>query len=99
MRIAEVTAAVPSVVVIVVMVSTLQKQGMGAGLVFTAMGLLYWQTISRVVRSRVLRLRHEAYVEASRAMGAGVLHRLRVHLLPGVAPTVPWPMAPCCCRA
>jgi oligopeptide transport system permease protein len=86
MRIAEVTAAVPSVVVIVVVVSTLQ--GMGAGLVFTAMGLLYWQTISRVVRARVLRLRHEAYVEASRAMGASVLHRLRVHLLPGVAPTV-----------
>ena len=52
------------------------------------MGLLYWQTISRVVRARVLRLRGEAYVEASVAMGASPWHRLRVHLLPGVLPTV-----------
>jgi ABC-type dipeptide/oligopeptide/nickel transport system permease subunit len=86
MRVAEVTAAVPNVVVIVVLVSALQ--GLGTVVIFAAMGLLYWQTISRVVRARVLRLRGEAYVEASRAMGAGLGHRLRVHLLPAVAPTV-----------
>ncbi len=86
MRVAEVTAAVPNVVVIVVLVSALQ--GLGTVVIFAAMGLLYWQTISRVVRARVLRLRGEAYVEASRAMGAGIGHRLRVHLLPALAPTV-----------
>lgn len=86
MRVAEVTAAVPNVVVIVVVVSALQS--LGSAVTFSAMGLLYWQTISRVIRARVLRLRGESYVEASRAMGAGVMHRLRLHLLPGLTPTV-----------
>ena len=86
MRAAEVTAAVPSVVVIMVVVSALQAYG--PAVIFAAMGLLYWQQISRVVRARVLRLRSEQYVEASRAIGAGLVHRLRVHLLPAVAPTV-----------
>jgi ABC-type dipeptide/oligopeptide/nickel transport system permease subunit len=86
MRFAEVTAAVPNVVVIVVVVSALKN--LGSAVTFAAMGLLYWQTISRVVRARVLRLRSEAYVEASRAMGAGAWHRIRLHLLPGIAPTV-----------
>jgi ABC-type dipeptide/oligopeptide/nickel transport system permease subunit len=86
MRVNEVTAAVPNVVVIVILVSALQR--FGAVVIFASMGLLYWQTISRMVRARVLRLRGEAYVEASRAMGAGLTHRLRVHLLPGVMPTV-----------
>jgi ABC-type dipeptide/oligopeptide/nickel transport system permease subunit len=86
MRGAEASAGVPGVVVIVVLVSALQR--LGPVVVFAAMGLLYWQTISRVVRARVLRLRGEAYVEASVAMGAGPWHRLRVHLLPGVLPTV-----------
>jgi oligopeptide transport system permease protein len=86
MRFAEVTAAVPNVVVIVVLVSTLKD--LGPVVIFGSMGLFYWQQISRVVRARVLRLRNEGYVEASRAMGAGVGHRLRVHLLPALAPTV-----------
>jgi ABC-type dipeptide/oligopeptide/nickel transport system permease subunit len=86
MRFAEVTAAVPNVVVIIVLVAALQSYG--PVVIFGAMGLLYWQQISRVVRARVLRLRHEQYVEASRSLGAGVLHRLRWHVLPGVAPTV-----------
>jgi oligopeptide transport system permease protein len=86
MRFVEITAAVPNVVVIVVLVSALQSYG--SVVIFAAMGLLYWQQISRVVRARVLRLRNEQYVEASRAMGAGVLHRLSWHILPGVVPTV-----------
>lgn len=86
MRFAEVTAAVPNVVVIIVLVAALQSYG--PVVIFGAMGLLYWQQISRVVRARVLRLRNEQYVEASRSLGAGVLHRLRWHVLPGVAPTV-----------
>ncbi|HEX3132760.1 MAG TPA: ABC transporter permease subunit, partial [Planctomycetota bacterium] len=75
MRFAEVTAAVPNVVVIIVLVSALQAYG--PVVIFGAMGLLYWQQISRVVRARVLRLRNEQYVEASRSLGAGVIHRFR----------------------
>jgi ABC-type dipeptide/oligopeptide/nickel transport system permease subunit len=86
MRFVEITAAVPDVVLIVVLVAALQ--GYGPVVIFAAMGLLYWQQISRVVRARVMRLRQEQYVEASRALGAGPWHRMRWHILPGVAPTV-----------
>jgi ABC-type dipeptide/oligopeptide/nickel transport system permease subunit len=86
MRIAEASAAVPSVVVVVVLVSALQ--GLGAGAICVSLALLYWQTISRMVRVQVQRLRGEAYVEASRAMGASAWHRIRVHILPGLAGVV-----------
>jgi ABC-type dipeptide/oligopeptide/nickel transport system permease subunit len=86
MRLSEVSAGVPAVVVIIVLVSALSAWG--ATVIFSAMGLLYWQSISRVVRAQVLRLRAEAYVEASRALGAGPWHRWRVHLLPGLMPTI-----------
>lgn len=86
MRLTEASAAVPAVLVIMVLAAALRN--LGAGLIFAAMGLLYWQQIARVVRARVLRLRGEQYVEASRALGAGPWWRLRRHLLPALRPTV-----------
>jgi oligopeptide transport system permease protein len=86
MRISEATSGVPAMVVITVLVAAFAAYG--NAVMFAAMGALYWQGISRVVRARVLRLRSEQYVEASRAIGASAWHRLHVHVLPGVVPTV-----------
>ena len=86
MRLAEATSGVPAVVVIIVLVAALASWG--GLIIFAAMGALYWQGISRVVRARALRLRSEQYVEASRALGSSAWHRLRLHILPGILPTV-----------
>lgn len=86
MRGAEVTAGIPAVLVIMVLVAALK--GWGLWVLFAAMGLLFWQGIARVVRARVLRLRGELYVDAAIVMGASRWHRLRRHILPGVWPTV-----------
>ena len=86
MRATEVTAGVPAVLVIMVLVAALRDWG--AWLLFAGMGLLFWQSIARLVRARVLRLRAEPYVEAARALGAPAWHRIRRHVLPGVWPTV-----------
>ncbi len=86
MRMAEITSGIPAVLVIMVLVSALKA--LGLWVLFAAMGLLFWQGIARVVRARVLRLRNELYVEASRAMGSSWWHRLRVHLLPATWPTI-----------
>ncbi len=40
--------------------------------------------MARIVRGQVLGLRHRAFVEASRALGAGHRHILRRHILPNV---------------
>ncbi len=86
MRAAEVTAGIPAVLVIMVMVAALK--GWGMWVLFAAMGLLFWQGIARVVRARCLRLRGELYVDAAIVMGASRWHSLRRHILPGVWPTV-----------
>jgi len=86
MRLTEVTAGVPAVLVIMVLVAALRDWG--AWLLFAGMGLLFWQSIARLVRARVLRLKAEPYVEAARALGAPAWHRIRRHVLPGVWPTV-----------
>ncbi len=86
MRLAEATAGVPAVVVILVLAAALKPWGMIV--VCADMGLLYWQSISRVVRAQVLRLRGEAWMEATRAIGVGTWRRLRVHVAPALAPTV-----------
>ena len=86
MRFAEITAGIPAVLVIMVLVAALKPWGLWV--LFAAMGLLFWQGIARVVRARVLRLRAEPYVDAARALGASGWHRLRRHVLPGTWPTV-----------
>lgn len=86
MRIAEITAGIPAVLVIMVLVAALRPWGVWV--LFAAMGLLFWQGVARVVRARVLRLRNELYVDAARALGASGWHRLRRHILPATWPTV-----------
>lgn len=86
MRSAEVTAGIPAILVIMVLVAALKPWGLWV--LFAAMGLLFWQGIARVVRARVMRLRNELYVDAAIVIGAGRWHRLRRHILPGAWPTV-----------
>ena len=86
MRVTEITAGMPAVLVILVLVAALKSWGLWV--LFAAMGLLYWQGIARVVRAKVLRLRSEPYIDAARAIGASGWHRLRRHLLPATWPTV-----------
>jgi ABC-type dipeptide/oligopeptide/nickel transport system permease subunit len=86
MRLTEATAGIPAVVVVMVLGAALAPWGLWP--VLAAMGLLFWQPVARVVRARAMRLRNEQYVEAARALGVPGWRRLRVHILPGVWPTV-----------
>lgn len=49
-------------------------------------GLLSWARPARVVRSQVLSLKTRGFVQAARAVGAGTIHVLRLHILPSVLP-------------
>jgi peptide/nickel transport system permease protein len=44
--------------------------------------VVWWPTYARLVRAEVLRVRHESYVEAACALGAGDLRVLGRHVLP-----------------
>jgi peptide/nickel transport system permease protein len=52
--------------------------------VCSAMGLIFWRTGARVIRSSVLSLRERQYVKAAKAAGAGPFWIMRFHIIPGV---------------
>ncbi|MBA2521281.1 MAG: ABC transporter permease [Chloroflexia bacterium] len=54
-----------------------------------ALGLLSWPAFARVVRSQVITLRGESYIEAARALGAGPWRIARRHILPGTFGLLP----------
>ena len=49
---------------------------------FIAFGLLYWVTMSRIIRGQVLQLKQQEYVTAARALGASGGRIICRHLLP-----------------
>jgi ABC-type dipeptide/oligopeptide/nickel transport system permease subunit len=51
---------------------------------FSAIGLVSWLTMSRVVRGQVLSLRSQPFVEAARAMGLPSSRIFFVHILPNL---------------
>ena len=57
---------------------------LGANIIamFIAFGLLYWVTMSRIIRGQILQLKQQEYVTAARALGASSGRIIRRHLLP-----------------
>jgi peptide/nickel transport system permease protein len=85
MRLTDFFIVIPSLVLMIVLASV-----MGSGLtsVILAIGLVGWTGTARVVMSQTLSVREHAFIEASRASGAGDFYILRSHVLPNVMPVV-----------
>ena len=50
--------------------------------IFIAFGLLYWVTMSRIIRGQILQLKQQEYVTTARALGAKGGRIIKRHLLP-----------------
>src|SRR3954468_15043818 len=86
MRLADVTPAFPTLLLLIAMVAALQPS---LTVVFITIGLVGWAGMSRLVRGQVLVVRQLEYVHASRALGANDFRIIARHVLPGVvAPVV-----------
>lgn len=95
MRIVDIIYSLPDMLM-VILLSTVLKQTLGPALEGTALakigsniislfivfGLLYWVSMSRLIRGQILSLREQEYVLASRAAGAKGGWVIRKHLLP-----------------
>ena len=55
--------------------------------VVLVLALATWVNYARIVRSQVLSIRHQTYVEAARALGAGEARVLFLHVLPNAMAT------------
>ena len=99
MRCVDILYALPSVVFVIVLIATLEglfkswlTRVVGTNIassarllfLFAGLGAVSWLTMARIVRGQVLSLRHRAFVEASRALGASHARILWHHILPNV---------------
>ncbi|MBA3560050.1 MAG: ABC transporter permease [Gemmatimonadaceae bacterium] len=86
MRLADVTLAFPTLLLLIAMVAALQPS---LGVVFATIGLVGWAGMARLVRGQVLVVRHLEFVQAARALGVRDRRIIVRHVLPNViAPVV-----------
>jgi ABC-type dipeptide/oligopeptide/nickel transport system permease subunit len=86
MRLADVTLAFPTLLLLIAMVAALQPS---EGVVFATIGVVGWAGMARIVRGQVLVVRQLEYIQAIRALGAGDMRIMLQHVLPNViAPVV-----------
>jgi len=99
MRIVDVLYSLPSIIFVIVLVTTLGEllkqsrlienspalaSGLRLILLFVGLGAVSWLTMARIVRGQVLSLRTRAFVEASRTLGAGAPRILFRHIIPNI---------------
>ena len=86
MRLADVTLAFPTLLLLIAMVAAFQPS---MGVVFATIGVVGWAGMARLVRGQVLVVRQLEYVQAIRALGAKDFRVMLSHVLPNViAPVV-----------
>jgi len=97
MRVVDVLYSMPSILFVIVLVTTFQgpvvgflesvagrRGGEAAPVLFLVVGLggVSWLTMARIVRGQVLSLRQRPFIEAARALGASHARLILRHLLP-----------------
>ena len=86
MRLADVTLAFPTLLLLIALVAALQPS---LSIVFVTIGVVGWAGMARLVRGQVLVVRELEFVQAERALGATDVRILGRHILPSViAPVV-----------
>ena len=81
MRLADVTLAFPTLLLLIALVAALQPS---LTVVFLTIGLVGWAGMARLVRGQVLVVRELEYVQAMRALGAKNARIISRHVLPAV---------------
>ena len=86
MRTADIFFAFPYMLFAIALLALL---GPGYQNVFIAIGILGWPSIARVLRSSILSVKENEYVDAARAMGASDLRIMFRHIMPNaIAPII-----------
>ena len=86
MRLADVTLAFPTLLLLIALVAALQPS---LTVVFITIGVVGWAGMARLVRGQVLVVRELEFVQAEQALGANDIRIIIRHILPSVvAPVV-----------
>jgi len=97
MRFVDILYSLPSIILVIVLLTTLEgvlkmwlarlgttsiNNSTRLLFLFIGLGAVSWLNMARIVRGQVLSLKQRAFVEASRALGAGPWHILLRHIIP-----------------
>ena len=85
MRVADVTLAFPSLLLLIAIAAALKPS---LPVVFVVIGIVGWAGMARLVRGQVLVARELEYVQAARALGSSDTRIIARHLLPNVVAPV-----------
>jgi len=85
MRLTDIVLVIPYLVFIILLVSYL---GPSIWNIVISISILGWPSIARMVRSYVLSLRENLYIEAARAIGCGNMHIMIKYIIPGLVPLI-----------
>jgi len=81
MRIVDILMAIPTVLVIILL---LVVAGRSFFMLFIALGAVSWLSMARIVRGQTLALKHREFIEAARASGASEITIMHRHILPNL---------------
>ena len=84
-RIIEIFASFPQILFAIVIMFVL---GTGVINVFFAIGFVGWTSVARVIRSQVIQLKENEYIEAARASGGSSFLIILKHLIPNCLSTI-----------
>lgn len=82
-RIVDILLAIPAMVIALALSAAM---GPGLGNAMIALGCVSVPMYARLARGQALSLRERDFVRASRALGAGTVHQLRVNIVPNLLP-------------
>ncbi|MCL2834901.1 MAG: ABC transporter permease [Treponema sp.] len=80
MRIVDIIYGLPYMMLVIVLMALFG--GRSIFLLFIAIAMVSWLTISRVVRGQIISLKNSEFIEAAKSVGAGTSRIIGKHLLP-----------------
>jgi len=91
MRVTDLLLVIPDLPLMLVLVATLRQMKLSVSpmlIIILVIGLLYWTSAARLIRSQVLTIKERQYVARARAIGAGHAHIVHKHILPQIMPLI-----------
>jgi len=89
MRILEIVHSIPTILLLVTLLSVLAPEGYSAVIAMTVViGLVWWTYVARLIRGEILRVKELDFVHAARAQGASTWRVIFGHVLPNASSPV-----------
>ena len=91
MRITDILLVIPDLPLLLVLIATIRQMELRISplvVLIIVIGLLYWTSTARLIRSQVLTIKERQFVARARAIGAGHWHIIRNHILPQLTPLI-----------